>query len=807
MHTHTDKTQENKIQSVSNENSQKQDDGASTFQVEDNRPIAIVQRKLQEMANNSPQVKQPAQLQTIANNHSAQQQQPIQKKENNTGLPDNLKLGIENLSGHSMNDVKVHFNSDKPTQLNAHAYAQGTNIHLASGQEKHLPHEAWHVVQQKQGRVKPTLQMKTSIAINDDPGLEKEADIMGAKAITQKSPVPSTINPIPSHNSMKLQQMTQRMQVIQLMRSTAQRQALTVAFLQGATHLKVGYITGATTRYTNARTEIGNTLAAGTMIIFDGFIRDNFSVGRASEEQDHVYGMVVSNAAAVPIVGQVNWHRGWFDYSKVDMDATRTAALALAAAAVVPAPIPALAVPPIIGPAPPPLPPVPVTPIVAVDNYLVGLAVAAPRSAITRAEMAPASIKAWSERTGTDLGTAMPMAGLGAVPAVALHGVDFGAALAADADRSEYTTVDPNNTLGLTRLDPAHPTFAAFSAFLNANAAAMPGTMAKKHELRDEGIGGPRALVGRQWLQQVGINDTPPGRFQRDRRHHTIAITGANVTNIFINSNAPTWAAYNANVVALQAQMAAQQVAAAAAPAPGVHVVPAPAPAFEPWQVLTAGPAAIPAFVQGFTHPRPGEEYLFHGTSHANVQNISRTGFNPEFVNYTFPKGYGKTGYGTAFTDQFAKALAYAPPEVVPQPHGAPSIYKHYVIVARVFIGNVYDADDRARRSRGNLEMTEGNLNYEESRGNKMKAQGKGKRMLLGKSSDTVRGRLDAGETLHSTYQHRDFDLTLDTPIGQADDQMQYRDTSLTVSDAIQMYPMFIIEATIPQANVRTGRR
>jgi hypothetical protein len=110
---------------------------------------------------------------------------PIQKKKNNTGLPDALKSGMENLSGHSMDDVKVHYNSPKPAQLNAHAYAQGTNIHLASGQEKHLPHEAWHVVQQKQGRVKPTLKTK-GVAINDDKGLEKEADVMGAKALQRK---------------------------------------------------------------------------------------------------------------------------------------------------------------------------------------------------------------------------------------------------------------------------------------------------------------------------------------------------------------------------------------------------------------------------------------------------------------------------------------------------------------------------------------------------------------------------------------------------------------------------------------------
>jgi hypothetical protein len=200
MNTHADQTQENKSQAVSAVDSQMQSGGESTFQFVDNRPEAIAQRKLQEMVNNSPQVsqlrnfqdmannspqaKQAAQLQAMADKYSAKQMQPIQKKENNTGLPGNLKTGIENLSGMSLDDVKVHRNSDKPAQLQAHAYAQGTDIHLGPGQERHLPHEAWHVVQQKQGRVKPTMQMKGAVNVNDDVGLEKEADIMGAKAAT-----------------------------------------------------------------------------------------------------------------------------------------------------------------------------------------------------------------------------------------------------------------------------------------------------------------------------------------------------------------------------------------------------------------------------------------------------------------------------------------------------------------------------------------------------------------------------------------------------------------------------------------------
>lgn len=106
----------------------------------------------------------------------------IQKKENRTGLPDKLKTGIENLSGMSLDDVRVHYNSSKPSGLQAFAYTQGTDIHLGPGQEKHLPHEAWHVAQQKQGRVKPTLQAK-GMPINSDERLEKEADVMGAKAV------------------------------------------------------------------------------------------------------------------------------------------------------------------------------------------------------------------------------------------------------------------------------------------------------------------------------------------------------------------------------------------------------------------------------------------------------------------------------------------------------------------------------------------------------------------------------------------------------------------------------------------------
>ena len=114
--------------------------------------------------------------------NSVGKQASRRKSENNTGLPDILKARIENISGISLDDVKVHYNSSRPAQFRAFAYTQGTDIHVAPGQEKHLPHEAWHVIQQKQGRVKPTGLLR-GVGINNDERLEHEADVMGEKLL------------------------------------------------------------------------------------------------------------------------------------------------------------------------------------------------------------------------------------------------------------------------------------------------------------------------------------------------------------------------------------------------------------------------------------------------------------------------------------------------------------------------------------------------------------------------------------------------------------------------------------------------
>lgn len=186
-------------------------DGVQPY-LADQRPGAAIQRHWQQLAENSPRVQQLKAWQAVADQPLQRQGVPeeeemiqgkfqtlqrmapeeeeeplqgkfIQRKANDTGLPDHLKSGIENLSGIAMDDVKVHYNSARPAPLQAHAFTQGADIHVAPGQEKHLAHEAWHVVQQKQGRVQPTMSLNGQ-QINDSPALEQEADHMGARALS-----------------------------------------------------------------------------------------------------------------------------------------------------------------------------------------------------------------------------------------------------------------------------------------------------------------------------------------------------------------------------------------------------------------------------------------------------------------------------------------------------------------------------------------------------------------------------------------------------------------------------------------------
>ncbi len=133
------------------------------IRIQDNRTSTAVQQKLAKTVQSKEYGKK-----------QGQDKFTVQRAGNRTGLPGNLKAGVEKLSGLDMSDVRVHYNSSKPAGVQALAYAQGTDIYVAPGQEKHLAHEAWHVAQQKQGRVRPTSTV-AGTPVNNNPGLEKEA--------------------------------------------------------------------------------------------------------------------------------------------------------------------------------------------------------------------------------------------------------------------------------------------------------------------------------------------------------------------------------------------------------------------------------------------------------------------------------------------------------------------------------------------------------------------------------------------------------------------------------------------------------
>jgi len=105
---------------------------------------------------------------------------------NPTGMPDSMKNQYEAMSGLSLEDVRVHYHSDKPARLGAMACAQGSHIYLGPGQERQLGHELGHVIQQKTGSVRPTGRLlSTDISISSS--LEREADGYAQKAKSHES--------------------------------------------------------------------------------------------------------------------------------------------------------------------------------------------------------------------------------------------------------------------------------------------------------------------------------------------------------------------------------------------------------------------------------------------------------------------------------------------------------------------------------------------------------------------------------------------------------------------------------------------
>jgi hypothetical protein len=143
-----------------------------------------------------------------AANASPEPVAPIQRKEHGptegaasqpargggTQMAPAVRAGMEASFGADFSAVRIH-EGPQAAAMGAQAYTQGTDIHFQpGGYDPHSPqgrellgHELTHVVQQGQGRVEATTQLKGA-AVNASPALEREADEMGSRVASGPAP-------------------------------------------------------------------------------------------------------------------------------------------------------------------------------------------------------------------------------------------------------------------------------------------------------------------------------------------------------------------------------------------------------------------------------------------------------------------------------------------------------------------------------------------------------------------------------------------------------------------------------------------
>lgn len=155
------------------------------------QPNAI--QRLQALPENErPEGLRPNLIQRLQRKQAEENEASQLNSEPSKKMPEAVQTKMENSFNADFSDVNIH-EGDNASKVNAHAYTQGNNIHFAPGQynpeskqgQELLGHELTHVVQQSEGRVQPTVQKK-GVAVNDDKGLEKEADEMGKLAAEGK---------------------------------------------------------------------------------------------------------------------------------------------------------------------------------------------------------------------------------------------------------------------------------------------------------------------------------------------------------------------------------------------------------------------------------------------------------------------------------------------------------------------------------------------------------------------------------------------------------------------------------------------
>lgn len=111
-------------------------------------------------------------------------------------LPSPVQRKMESALGQDFSGVRVH-EGPEAESIGADAYTRGEHIHFRPGLyspgspsgQRLLGHELTHVVQQRAGRV--PVPAGGGVPVNADPGLEAEADRLGARAAAAPAPAPA----------------------------------------------------------------------------------------------------------------------------------------------------------------------------------------------------------------------------------------------------------------------------------------------------------------------------------------------------------------------------------------------------------------------------------------------------------------------------------------------------------------------------------------------------------------------------------------------------------------------------------------
>ena len=127
----------------------------------------------------------------------------VKAKGSGVMLPEEVRAKMEAALGMDFSEVRIHV-GPQAASVGALAFTRGLDIFFAPGHyqpwsregQELLAHELTHVVQQSEGRAGASREVD-GVPINDEAGLEREADLMGAQVARDEQVRDGNINPNP----------------------------------------------------------------------------------------------------------------------------------------------------------------------------------------------------------------------------------------------------------------------------------------------------------------------------------------------------------------------------------------------------------------------------------------------------------------------------------------------------------------------------------------------------------------------------------------------------------------------------------